>query len=186
MVQMASGCVYEGDNNGKGYKESDEPNYFGSLYSRSRVYSEKILSEFPNILQLRIRIPIISKPNPKNLIDKLIKYNKIINIKNSCTVIEDFIPTAMALIRKRGTGIFNMVNKGAMDHKSIMTMYKKIVDPEFKINLMNGKEEGDLCIRRSNCVLSTEKLKKLGLQMPPLKESLEKLLKKYKKLCPSS
>lgn len=179
MVQMASGCIYDGPKKG-GYTEDDEPNYFGSLYSRSRVYSEKILKEFPNILQLRVRIPITGRPHPKNLIDKLLKYKKIINIPNSCTVIEDFIPAAIELIKKKETGIFNMTNIGAMDHKEIMTMYKEIVDPDFKFELMTKKEQETLCKRRANCVLNTDKREKLGIHMPPLEESLRKILEKYK------
>jgi len=180
MVQLSSGCVYNGDKGGKGYSETDEPNYFGSLYSRSRIYSEKLLKEFPNVLQLRIRIPIMGKPHHKNLIDKLLKYPKMINVPNSCTVIEDFIPAAIQLMKKGATGIFNMTNIGAMDHKSIMEMYREIVDPNFKINLMGKKEEADLCLRRSNCVLNTDKREKLGVHMPPLADSLRRILKEYK------
>ncbi len=181
MVQLSSGCVYNGDKGGKGYLETDEPNYFGSLYSRSRVYSEKLLREFPNVLQLRVRIPITGKSHPKNLIDKLLRYPKMINVPNSCTVIEDFIPAAIHLMEKGKKGIFNMTNIGAMDHKSIMEMYKEIVDPKFKINLMPKKEQAALCERRSNCVLNTDKREKLGVHMPPLEKSLKKILESYKK-----
>lgn len=180
MVQMSSGCVYDGDNNGKGYSEEDEPNFYGSVYSRSRVYSEKILKEFSNILQLRIRIPITSKSNPKNLIDKLVKYDKIINIKNSCTVIEDFIPAAIELIKRGEKGIFNMTNIGAMDHESIMGMYKEIVDPDFELNIMPQDEQDSLCMRRSNCILNTDKREGIGVHMPPLNESIERVLKVYR------
>ncbi len=181
LVQMASGCVYDGDKKG-GFTEEDEPNYFGSLYSRSRVYSEKALKEFKNVLQLRVRIPITGKPHPKNLIDKLLKYPKMINIQNSCTIIEDFIPAAIELMKRKKTGIFNMTNVGAMDHKSIMTMYKEIVDPKFEIKLMGKKEQDILCKRRANCVMNTDKREKLGVHMPPLKESLKRILEKYKKV----
>ena len=180
MVQMSSGCVYTGYKKG-GYTEDDEPNYTGSLYSRSRLYSEKILKEFPNILQLRVRIPITAKPHPKNLIDKLLKYKKIINIQNSCTVIEDFIPASIELIKKEEVGIFNMTNIGSMDHKSIMEMYKEIVDPDYKIVLMSKAEQDELCKRRANCVMNTDKREKLGVHMPPLEESLKVILEKYKK-----
>jgi len=187
LVQMSSGCVYDGPKEG-GYSEDDEPNYFGSLYSRSRVYSEKVLKEFPNVLQLRIRIPILGKPHPKNLIDKLLKYGQIINIPNSCTVIEDFIPASIELIKRKETGIFNMTNIGAMDHKSIMELYKKIVHSstslgmtKFEYEIMSESEQKELCKRRANCVLNTDKREKLGIHMPPLEESLERVLKDYKK-----
>ena len=180
MVQMSSGCVYEGGNDGKGFAEVDDPNFYGSVYSRSRICSENALKEFSNVLQLRIRIPITSKPNPKNLIDKLLKYDKIINLKNSCTVIEDFVPASIELIKKGETGIFNMTNVGAMDHESIMTLYKKIVQPDFELNIMESGEQDTLCMRRSNCVLNTDKREKLGVHMPPLEESLVKVLEEYR------
>ncbi|MFH0820374.1 MAG: hypothetical protein V1908_01225, partial [Candidatus Peregrinibacteria bacterium] len=158
----------------------DEPNYFGSAYSRSRIESEKALKKFPNALQLRIRIPLLGKPNPKNLIDKLVKYPKMINAMNSCTVIEDFLPAVLQLIEKRATGVFNMTNIGAMDHVGIMTLYQQIVDPSFKINLMTDAEQKELCKRRSNCVLNVEKRENLGVHMPPLEESLKRILQNYR------
>ena len=182
MVQMSSGCVYEGDNEGKGFTEEDEPNFKGSVYSRSRIASEKALKEFTNVLQLRIRMPITSKPNPRNFIDKLVKYDQIINITNSCTVIEDFVPAAIELIKRGEVGIFNMTNIGAMDHKEIMGLYKKIVQPDFELNLMPQGEQDTLCMRRSNCILNTDKREGIGVHMPPLKESVERILEEYKKI----
>ena len=104
-VHLGSGCVYEGDNNGKGFSEKDEPNFYGSIYSRTKLYSEKCLKEF-NPLQLRIRIPIESKPNPKNVIDKLVKYDRIISINNSFTIVEDFLPASYELIIRKERGVF--------------------------------------------------------------------------------
>ena len=137
------------------------------------------LKDFPNVLQLRVRIPIMGKSHPKNLIDKLLKYPKMINVVNSCTVIEDFVPAAIQLIEMGQTGIFNMTNIGAMDHKSIMTLYKEIVDPDFEINLMGEAEQTELCKRRSNDVLNTDKREALGVHMPPLEESLKRILVNY-------
>jgi len=73
-----------------------------------------------------------------------------------------------------------MTNIGAMDHVGIMTLYREIVDPEFKINLMPEIEQEALCKRRSNCVLNTDKRENLGIHMPPLEESLRRVLETYK------
>lgn len=180
VAQMSSGCVYEGDNGGKGFSEKDAPNYSGSVYSRTRIVSEMALKDFPNVLQLRIRIPIMGKSHPKNLIDKLLRYPKMINAMNSCTVIEDFIPATIELIEMGTTGIMNMTNPGAMDHKAIMTLYKEIVDPNFVMNFMEAEEQEKLCERRSNCVLTSDKREALGVHMPPLEESLRRILQNYK------
>jgi len=180
VAQLSSGCVYEGDNGGKGWIEEDEPNFFGSVYSRSRIECEKRLKKYPNVLQLRIRIPIMGKPNPKNLIDKMLHYPQMINVTNSCTVMEDFIPATIQLIEMGETGVLNMTNIGAMNHKEIMTLYKEIVDPSFEINIMPKEQEEELCKRRSNCVLNTDKREGLGVHMPPLEESVRRILNDYK------
>jgi len=180
VAQMASGCIYDGDNGGKGFSEEDAPNYFGSLYSRTRVTSEMALKDFPNVLQLRIRIPIMGTSNRKNLIDKLLMYPKMINRVNSCTVIEDFIPATIQLIEMGATGVMNMTNPGPMDHKGIMTIYKEIVNPNFIMNFMDPVEEERLCERRSNTVLTDDKREGLGVHMPPLEESLKRILLNYR------
>jgi len=181
VAQMSSGCIYDGDNDGKGYSEEDEPNFFGSLYSRTRVLSDKALREFPNVLQLRVRIPIMGHSHPKNLIDKLIKYPQMINMTNSCTVMEDFIPATVKLMEMGEVGVMNMTNIGAMNHVGIMTLYKEIVDPNYEINVMSDEDQAKLNARRSNTVLSSDKREALGVNMPPLEESLRRVLESYPK-----
>jgi len=180
-VHMGTGCQYNGDNGGKGFSEDDEPNYFGSVYSRSKAWAQKLMREIPNTLQLRIRIPIMGHPSPKNVIDKLLAYPKTINVMNSFTVIEDFIPAAIELMGKRATGIFNMTNMGAMDHQTLMGLYREIVDPGFKVNLMPKAEQDELNKRRSNCVLNTDKREAVGVHMPPIEESVRRVLGEYAK-----
>ena len=45
FVHVGTGCVYEGDNNGKGFTEEDKPNFFGSFYSKSKIWSQEALEE---------------------------------------------------------------------------------------------------------------------------------------------
>jgi len=179
VAQIGSGCIYDGDNGGQGFSEEDEPNFFGSLYSRTRAISEKMLKDFPNVLQLRIRIPIMGISHRKNLIDKLLMYPSMINRINSCTVIEDFIPAVIQLMEMGTTGVINMCNPGPMDHAGIMQIYKEVVDPDFVPNFMNMEEADKLCKRRSNTVLTSEKREALGVNMPTLEESLRRILQNY-------
>src|SRR3990167_1792879 len=37
MVNLGTGCIYDGDNDGQGFSEEDEPNFFGSYYSRTKI-----------------------------------------------------------------------------------------------------------------------------------------------------
>lgn len=183
LVHLGSGCIYEGDNYGKGFTEEDEPNFYGSFYSRTKLYSEKLLKEFDNVLQLRIRIPIEAKSNPKNVIDKLLKYEKVISVDNSFTVVPDLLPATEALIEKGARGIFNMTNPGYMNHEYLMTSYTKIVDPSrtFAYMLLDEMYDKYAKAKRSNCVLNTQKRETFGVPMPPIRERVLEILEEYKK-----
>ncbi len=180
FAHIGSGCVYTGNNQEKGFDEEDEPNFYGSFYSRTKLYSEKLLKEF-NPLQLRVRIPIEGKSTSKNVIDKLLKYEKVISIENSFTVVEDFLPATYELIQRGERGIFNMTNEGSMNHKFLLDKYKEIVEGTKNFEYMSLEElENAVCAPRSNCVLNTDKREKLGIHMPNIEERIVEILEKYK------
>lgn len=181
FVHIGSGCIYQGDNNGKGFTETDTPNYLGSLYSRSKILSEEALKEF-NALQLRVRIPVSEFPHRKNVIDKLLNYEKIISVENSFTVLEDFLPATEQLIAKKITGIVNMTNIGSMDHEFLMSQYKAIVDPNYSYTIMSLEELKKYTkAERSNTILDVSLREDMGVHMPDIKERIPQLLEAYKK-----
>ncbi|MAG22105.1 MAG: hypothetical protein CL943_02260 [Candidatus Diapherotrites archaeon] len=180
MVHLGTGCIYQGDNNGKGYSEDDKPNFEGSYYSRSKLTIEKMLKEF-DVLQLRLRMPFDDFPSDKNLINKLIGYEHIINIPNSITYIPDFLEAAKTLLENNATGIYNVVNKGAITHSEILELYKEIVDSNIDYEIISLEELYKITkAERSNCILSTEKLEK-ECKVRDVREALEICLPKYKK-----
>lgn len=179
MVHIGSGCIYSGSNNGRGFKETDVPNFQGSLYSRSKVICEKILLEFP-ILQLRIRMPLDSKPSGRNLLDKLLSYEKIVKCNNSITVIDDFLPVLEKLMTMREVGVFNIVNKGFISNKKILDLYSEISGKKLSFSLISEDDLGKLTLaRRSNCLLSIKKLESTGLSMPKIEVSAYRAIKNY-------
>lgn len=116
LTHLGSGCIYKGDNGGRGYSEEDAPNFYGSFYSRTKIWSEQVLREFP-VLQLRLRMPLDGKPSPRNLITKLASYSKVISVTNSITVIDDLVKAAKELMRKKRTGVYNVTNPGTIEHR---------------------------------------------------------------------
>jgi len=179
MVHVGSGCVYTGDKGGEGYCECDEPTFDGSFYSRTKAWSEDMLREFP-VLQLRLRMPFDSEPGERNFITKITKYERVISVPNSISVVEDFLIAGTELIRKRETGVFNMTNPGTITHEEILEMYKEIVDPDFEYEIMS-LEELDKVTKagRSNCGLSSAKLEEVGVKMRPVHEAVRDALEKY-------
>lgn len=179
-VHLGSGCIYSGDNGGKGFSEEDTPNFVGSFYSRSKAWIDQILKEFP-VLVLRLRMPFDGTNEARNLITKLKNYDRILDAQNSITYIPDFLEASKKLIDKRATGFFNMVNPGTISPYEVMKMYKEIVDPSKDFEPFNIDELTDVTkAGRSSCVLSTEKLEGEGIEMKPVKEAVEEALKGLK------
>lgn len=178
LVHLGSGCIYNGWK--KDYREEDPPNFFGSVYSRSKILAEEALKGL-NALQLRLRMPFEGEPGPRNLITKLSKYPRVINIPNSLTYIPDFIDIARQLIERRAVGVWNVVNAGTLTHPEILERYRALVDPGLKFEEMSLEELSKVTTAgRSNCVLSTEKLKAAGIKVRPVKEAMEEALTRYK------
>ncbi len=181
FVHIGSGCVYSGDNNGRGFSEEDPPNFFGSFYSNTKIWSEAALKDYP-VLQLRLRMPMDGQPGPRNFITKITQYSKIISLPNSMSVLDDFLRAGMTLIEKRATGIYNMTNPGAIEHKEILDMYRDIVDPSFTYEIFSLDEMNTLTkAGRSNCVLSSDKRETASAHMRPIHEAVRAILEQYRK-----
>ncbi|MBI3619254.1 sugar nucleotide-binding protein [Candidatus Peregrinibacteria bacterium] len=176
-VHLSSGCIYAGDNGGRGFAENDPPNYSGSFYSRTKAWSDLILKDFPNILILRLRMPFDGSTDERNLIMKLRKYPRVLDAQNSLTSIPDFLVAAKALIERRATGVYNMVNPGTISPFEIMELYREIVDPHHRFEKLTLDQLGGVVkAGRSNCILSTEKLEREGMGMPPVEEAVREAL----------
>ncbi len=175
-LQMSSGCIYRGDNGGKGWSETDPPNFSGSFYARSKAWIDVMLQEFP-VLQLRLRMPFDGSSEPRSLIQKLVKYTRVLDAENSFTYLPDFLSAAHALIDKRVTGTFNVVNPGAMSPYEIMQKYAEIVDPSHRFEKLSVESLGDVVVAdRSNCLLSTEKLREQGIALRPVSDAVEEAM----------
>ena len=73
-IQISSGCVYTGGLR-HFFTEDDEPNFYGSFYSRMRIVLQKALAELP-VLYTRIRMPMSCYSDPRNFINKIASYKK--------------------------------------------------------------------------------------------------------------
>lgn len=180
FVQLSSGCIYQGDNNGKGFSEEDAPNFFGSFYSKTKIMAEVGLKNY-DCLILRLRMPLDNKPDERNFITKITKYKQVINLPNSITLIQDLLPAAKQLIDKRKTGVYNITNPGSMTHKEMLEIYREIVDPAHTCEFITLEQLHSMTkAERSNCVLNTEKLQKEGIQLRPVKEAVRETFEEYK------
>ncbi|MDD5026443.1 MAG: sugar nucleotide-binding protein [Candidatus Peribacteraceae bacterium] len=179
-VNLGSGCIYEGDNDGRGCSEEDPPNFSGSFYSRTKQWIDRILKEFP-VLVLRLRMPFDGSANPRNLITKISGYSRVLDVPNSITYLPDFLTASSELIEKGKTGLYNIVNPGVISPYRIMQIYKEIVNPAHAFERLTIEEMPQVArAGRSNCILSGKKLEAEGIRMRPVGEAVTEALKRLK------
>lgn len=181
-VHLSSGCIYEGykgQKGDRGFTEEDPPNFFGSFYSRVKGWCDQILREFTEpvdgrggILLLRLRMPFDGSKNERNLLVKLRKYEKVLDIQNSLTYLPDFLRAAKLLIARRRTGIYNVVNPGTISPYEIMVMATSNPKRLTLADLPNVVRAA-----RSNCILSTAKLQGEGITLPDVHQRVEEALR---------
>ena len=181
LIHISSGCIYHFDYSGdKPIAEDKIPDFFELFYSRTKIYTEvalRALSKVSPNLIIRIRVPLDNRPHPRNLLTKLIKYKKIIDIPNSITYVPDFIKALKHLIEINANGIYNVCNKGALRYPELLDVYKKYV-PDFEYTVIDYKE---LNLVRTNLLLSTRKLEESGFKVRQIKDVFEECVKGYLK-----
>lgn len=178
MTYYGTGCIFHYDEShpigGPGFTEQDTPNFQGSYYSYTKTVVENLLKQYPNVLTLRIRMPIVADLlYPRNFITKIIKYEKVINIPNSMTVLPELLPLSITMAKRKLTGIMNFTNPGAISHNEILELYKQYIDPEFSWKNFSIEEQAKVIVApRSNNLLETSRIEKEFPQILSIKESL--------------
>lgn len=179
LIHIGSGCTYQGDNDGFGYCELDKPNWDGNYYAWTKIVSERYLADF-NVLQIRIRMPFNHDKNPRNLLAKLLSYTNVVEENNSITYVPDLLVAVEALVDKNATGIYNVVNRDGITHGRILHHYEKISGIKLNYNLIKATDLDKVTkVRRSNCVLSVDKLDSQGIYMPSSIDAMERCIYEY-------
>lgn len=175
---LGTGCIYSSQND-EVFTEDSMWNFDKSFYSKTKAYTQELLKCYKNVLLLRIRMPIDNTNNPKNFIEKLKSFDKIISIPNSMTVLPEMIPIMVTLIATGQTGTWNCVNPNVISHKEILDMLgiqKEYVDISHQSELTR--------VARSNNHLATTKIEQFcathGLTLNEIHIAIAKLLQDEK------
>ncbi|KAK8958039.1 putative rhamnose biosynthetic enzyme 1 [Platanthera zijinensis] len=181
LINYATGCIFEYDDthqlgSGVGFKEEDTPNFVGSFYSKTKAMVEELLKNYENVCTLRVRMPISSDlSNPRNFITKISRYDKVVNIPNSMTILDELLPISIEMAKRNLTGIWNFTNPGVISHNEILEMYREHIDSNFAWKNFTLEEQAKVIVApRSNNELDTVKLKAEFPELLPIKESLIK------------
>lgn len=189
LIQIGSGCIYFGQSPYKGHtsyavdpgwKETDFANP-ASFYSKTKYACDLMLGSMPHVTTLRIRMPVSNRDVPRNLINKLRGYKQVIDIPNSMTFMSDLTRCIEWAVDNRPGGIFHVVNPQPVTAAQIMQEYQTYFsDHQFEI--IDEHELDQMTVaKRSNCILSGEKLRLAGFKMTDSEEALSKCMAKYVK-----
>ena len=180
VLQIGSGCIFDGYEH-QAFTEDDEPNFFGSFYSQTKAVVEGALKEIPEVCVLRIRMPLEGRVHPKNLFTKLLGYQRILNLPNSVTIMEDLMEFIEKVVKKRPSGVLNAVNPGVYRHEDLLERFREKVDPDRSFEYIGAEAfEGMTKAARSNCVLSAALTESMGIAMPPVHERLDDVVESYR------
>lgn len=188
FTYLGTGCIFKYDekhlfgDESTGFLESDLPNFFESSYSTVKGYTDQLMHLLEdNCLNLRIRMPIIDKLEPRNFITKIITYEYICSIPNSMTVLDDLLPCAIEMAKNNVTGTVNLTNPGVVTHNEILEMYRDIIDPTFTWkNFSKEDQDKILAGGRSNDCLDTTKLSNMFPEINHIKTSVKKTILRMK------
>lgn len=177
LTYLGTGCIFNENTRQVRYEytEDDVPDFFGSAYSIVKGYTDQLMHQFTNVANIRIRMPIVPENNSRNFITKILSYSKICSMPNSMTYLPDMIPIFIDISRNSKTGTYHLTNPGYISHEEILEMYRKS-HPEHAYELVEETELNTILkSKRSNNILSTEKLES-EYKARPIRECIEEVI----------
>ncbi|KAH8803071.1 hypothetical protein F5884DRAFT_739090 [Xylogone sp. PMI_703] len=180
ITVFATGCIYTYDDKhpigGPGYTEEDPANFDGSFYSETKAHVEAVMKTYKNALILRLRMPVSDDLHPRNFVTKISKYERVVDIPNSNSILHDLLPGSVLMAEHNDTGVYNFTNPGAISHNEVLSLFKEHVRPSFTWKNFTLEEQSKVIkAGRSNCKLDTtklvKKLKEYGVEVPEIHEA---------------
>lgn len=89
---------------------------------------EELLSFFDNVLVLRANYPVSSDLDPRGLLGKLARFEKVKRVAPAVTVLQDLVPLIPEMVSRWTTGPVNFVNEGGAPYAEIVDACKACVE----------------------------------------------------------
>ena len=195
MTYVGTGCIFNYDDGQPqcvpdgvdetqcGFREDDEPNFFGSCYSVVKGYTDRLLHAEPLasfVLNARIRMPLIGADHPRNFVTKIASYQRVIDVPNSVTVLDELVPTLIDMAQLGLVGTYNLTNPGTVSHNEVLSAYKRHLAPSFEwTNFTLDEQRSILKADRSNNRLNASLVARLyPNQVTPAREAIERMFER--------
>ena len=146
---------------------------------------EPMLQCYPTCMILRVRMPISDDLSHRNFITKIVKYERVVNIPNSMTVLTEMLPASLAMATKGLTGVYNFCNPGVISHNECLDLYTKYIDPTYTYKNFTLEEQSKILkAGRSNNELDSTKLMRdmpEGIVIHDIKTAVELCMQRMQK-----
>jgi dTDP-4-dehydrorhamnose reductase len=183
---VSSGCIYTGRRaDGSGFREEDPPNFSFrqnncSFYSGTKALGEEVLVGAAKCYIWRLRIPFDSTTNPRNYLQKVLTYDRLLEAENSLSRLDEFVQACLDCYQKRlRYGVYNITNPGSVWTSEVTALLRAsgITDKPFEF-FCNEQEFMRTAAKapRSNCVLDSTKAVQAGLKLTPIVRAIEECL----------
>ncbi len=188
---VSSGCIYTGARpDGTEFTEEDAPNFTFrqnncSYYSGTKALGEEILAPAANVYLWRLRIPFDHVDSPRNYLTKVMRYAKLLEAANSISQLHEFVAATFACWEKRiPYGIYNVTNPGYITTRQVVAHIEKCGVHPKKYEFFASEEEFMKIAAktpRSNCIMTSAKLARAGIQMTEVNTAIEQALRNWRK-----
>lgn len=186
---MGTGCIFTSRYDAQTglpldeFKESSEPNFFGSSYSVVKGFTDRLFHLPPlssSVLNVRIRMPIFNRPHPRCFITKIVGYEKVCSVQNSMTYLPELFPLLIRMMKMGLVGTMNLCNPGTISHNEVLELYRRYVDPSHEtVNFSEAEQAEILAAGRSNNRLDTSRLVGIFPEVKHIREAVEDAMKGY-------
>ncbi|CAN0913923.1 Trifunctional UDP-glucose 4,6-dehydratase/UDP-4-keto-6-deoxy-D-glucose 3,5-epimerase/UDP-4-keto-L-rhamnose-reductase RHM1 [Linum grandiflorum] len=136
---------------------------------------EELIREYDNVCNLIVHMPISSDlTNPRNFVAKIAKYDKVANVTNSMTVLDELVPISIEMAKRNLRGVWNFTNPGVVTQNELLEMYRDYIDPNFKWTNFTTEEQTKISAAVADNGLDSSKLESEFPEILDIKESLVK------------
>lgn len=186
---VSSGCIYTGRRpGGAGFREDDPPNFsfrqnYCSYYSGTKALGEEMLAGALQCYVWRLRIPFDESTSPRNYLQKLLTYPRLLEAENSLSQLDEFVAACVDCFRLRVPyGVYNLTNPGSVWTRDVTSMMRSlgVTDREFTFFDSEAQFMAQAAkTPRSNCVLDSSKALDAGLKLSPVLTAIERCLRAW-------
>lgn len=169
LMHISTGCLFRAGGGGLNPTEASKPEIEfdkgAGYYTGSKALAERVVMNYDKAYILRIRLPFDEKDHPRNLLTKLLLFDRVWDVEESLTHRGDFVRAALSMFEKKVPyGIYNMTNPGGVRYRDVVEkMCQRMMREraQFIPPPMNPRT------MKSTCVLDCSKLAATGVSMRP-------------------